>query len=160
MRNDNDSLNIWPVWLNGWVFVYELRGCGFESRCSHLDVGNDKKPILNYINKFKNHPGIKVKKSRKKEEQTFTFNYVSYEEYLNEIRKLKTAIQQNDIPTKILKEKLGSHFHENISFCIEDSIFPSDLKIANVTPAFKKKSKASKDNYRPQVFYKNFSYHI
>ena len=23
-------------WLNGWVFVYELSGCGFESRCSHL----------------------------------------------------------------------------------------------------------------------------
>ena len=21
-----------PVWLNGWVFVYELSGCGFESR--------------------------------------------------------------------------------------------------------------------------------
>ena len=28
---------IWPVWLNGWVFVYELNGCGFESRCSHLN---------------------------------------------------------------------------------------------------------------------------
>ena len=27
---------IWPVWLNGWVFVYELRGCGFESNCRHL----------------------------------------------------------------------------------------------------------------------------
>ena len=27
---------IWPVWLNGWVFVYELSGCGFESHCSHL----------------------------------------------------------------------------------------------------------------------------
>ena len=25
---------IWPVWLNGWVFVYELSGCGFESSCS------------------------------------------------------------------------------------------------------------------------------
>ena len=24
------------VWLNRWVFVYELSGCGFESRCSHL----------------------------------------------------------------------------------------------------------------------------
>ena len=23
-------------WLNGWVFVYELSGCGFESSCSHL----------------------------------------------------------------------------------------------------------------------------
>ena len=27
---------IWPVWPNGWVFVYELSGCGFVSRCSHL----------------------------------------------------------------------------------------------------------------------------
>ena len=26
---------IWPVWLNGCVFVYELSGCGFKSRCSH-----------------------------------------------------------------------------------------------------------------------------
>ena len=26
-----------PVWLNGWVFVYELSGCGFESRCVHYD---------------------------------------------------------------------------------------------------------------------------
>ena len=28
---------IWPVWLNGSVFVYELSGCGFESSCSHLN---------------------------------------------------------------------------------------------------------------------------
>ena len=26
----------WPVWLNGWVFVYELSDCGFESRWCHL----------------------------------------------------------------------------------------------------------------------------
>ena len=25
-----------PVWLNGWVFFYELSGGGFESSCSHL----------------------------------------------------------------------------------------------------------------------------
>ena len=24
------------VWLNDWVFVYELSGCGFEPSCSHL----------------------------------------------------------------------------------------------------------------------------
>ena len=70
------------------------------------DVGNDNEPISDYINKFKNHPSIKVIKSRKKEEQTFTFSYVSYEEVLNEIRKLQTTktTQQNDIPTKILKK--------------------------------------------------------
>ena len=26
---------IWPVWLNGWVFVYKLTGCVLESLCSH-----------------------------------------------------------------------------------------------------------------------------
>ena len=26
------------VWLNGWVFVYELSACVFESSCSHLTV--------------------------------------------------------------------------------------------------------------------------
>ena len=126
------------------------------------DVGNDNEPILNYINKFKNHPSIKVIKSRKKEEQTFTFNYVSYEEVLNKIRKLQTTktTQQNDIPTKILKENSGvfaRYFHKNINFCIENSIFPSDLKVADVTPAFKKKSKTSKDNYRPISILPNIS---
>ena len=28
---------IWPFWLNGWVFIYEVSGCGFESRCSYLN---------------------------------------------------------------------------------------------------------------------------
>ena len=41
------------------------------------------------------------------------------------------------------------YFHENINFCTENSIFPSDLKAADVTQAFKKKSKISKDNCRP-----------
>ena len=27
---------IWPVWLNDWVFVYKLSGCGFKFRCSHV----------------------------------------------------------------------------------------------------------------------------
>ena len=28
---------IWPVWLNGWVFVYLLTSCVFECSCSHLN---------------------------------------------------------------------------------------------------------------------------
>ena len=41
-RTDKDSKHrsiIWPVWLvwlNGWTFVFELIGRGFESLCSHL----------------------------------------------------------------------------------------------------------------------------
>ena len=30
--------NHWPVWLNGWVFVHKLSGCGFESSCSVEDI--------------------------------------------------------------------------------------------------------------------------
>ena len=26
-----------PVWLNSYVFVHELSGCGFDSRCGHLN---------------------------------------------------------------------------------------------------------------------------
>ena len=35
---------IWPVWLNDWVFVFELSGCEFESSCSHLIL-----PLLCYL---------------------------------------------------------------------------------------------------------------
>ena len=27
---------IWPIWPNGWVFVYELSGCRLEYRSRHL----------------------------------------------------------------------------------------------------------------------------
>ena len=62
------------------------------------------------------------------------------------------ASQQSDIPTKILKQNsdyFAECFYENINRCISKSIFPSDLKLADETPVFKKKSKNSKDNYRP-----------
>ena len=29
---------IWPVWLNGWVLVYQISGCEFESRYYHWGV--------------------------------------------------------------------------------------------------------------------------
>ena len=80
------------------------------------DVGNDNEPIVNYISKFKNHASIKIINSRKQEVQTFTFNCICYEEILNEIKKLQTATttQQNDIPTKILKEnsEVFSYFRD------------------------------------------------
>ena len=36
---------IWPIWPNGWVFVYELSSSGFESSCSHLKT-SDFAPAL------------------------------------------------------------------------------------------------------------------
>ena len=36
-KNSQHSSIIWPVWLNGRVFVYELSGCGFDSSWSYLN---------------------------------------------------------------------------------------------------------------------------
>ena len=34
-KNSQHSWIIWPVWLNYWVLVDEVSGCGIDSRCSH-----------------------------------------------------------------------------------------------------------------------------
>ena len=36
-------LVIRPVWLNGWVFVYELSSCRFESSCN-ASIHQKRKP--------------------------------------------------------------------------------------------------------------------
>ena len=70
------------------------------------------------------------------------------------------ASKQSDIPTNILKQNsdyFAEYFYENINQCVSKSIFPSDLKLADVTPVYKKKSKNSKDNYRPVSILSNIS---
>ena len=62
---------IWPVWLNGWVFVYEVNGRGFEFRCCHLNkgfhCGNRLKPTwddreVNNFDAYKIFYNTKVRK--------------------------------------------------------------------------------------------------
>ena len=33
-----NRLIVWSVWLNSWVFLYELSDCESQSLCSHLNV--------------------------------------------------------------------------------------------------------------------------
>ena len=38
---------IWPVWLNGWAFVYKLKGCGNKFYCNQvLRLHNHKMRFL------------------------------------------------------------------------------------------------------------------
>ena len=81
------------------------------------------------------------------------------------MKKLKTldtvkVSQQSDISAKILKQNLNyfaEYFYENINQCMFKSIFPSNLKLADVTPVYKKKSKNSKDNSRPVSIFPKFT---
>ena len=70
------------------------------------------------------------------------------------------ASQQSDVPTKILKQNsdcFARYLCWNINQCISKSMFPPDLKLADVTPGYKNKSKNSKDNYRPVIILSNIS---
>ena len=117
-------------------------------------------PIVDAIDKYENHPSIIMIKNKNKTQ--FSFTVVEYDDILKKVKKLNTskASQQSDITTKVLRENdefFARFFHENFNLCIDVDIFPSDLKIADVTPAYKKKSKYPKENYRPVSIRSNIS---
>ena len=62
------------------------------------------------------------------------------------------AIQESDIPVKIITAN-ENFFAEAICFyfnkSLENGKFPNCLKLANITPVFKKAPRTSKINYRP-----------
>ena len=118
--------------------------------------------ISNSINKFRNHPSIVMIKSRNSDSDVFSFSAISYNDVLKKIENLDVAkaSQQTDIPTKILKQNsnyFAKYFFENINYCIVNSDFPSELKLADVIPVHKKNSKNVKDNYRPVSILSNIS---
>ena len=60
------------LWLNGWVFVYELSGCGFEPSCSYnITLVNFEKHIA-----YLNEPNIPLYGTLNK--ITHYVKYVSY----------------------------------------------------------------------------------
>ena len=66
--------------------------------------------------------------------------------------KANKAIQNTEIPTKLIEENLdifADFIFENLNDSIPQSVFPSALKLANITPVHKKDSKSKKDHYRP-----------
>ena len=114
------------------------------------------------MNKFRNHSSIILIKNKKKIIKSFSFGPVTYDDVLKKVNTLDTAkvSQQSDIPTKILKQNsdyFAEYFNKNINQCISKSIYPSNLKLADVTPVYRKKLKNSKNNYRPVSILSNIS---
>ena len=100
------------------------------------------------IIKYRLHPGIIAIKEKCVSSFSFSFSQVERNEIIKEINKLKAnkAIHSTDIPTKLVKE--NSIFY---------SIFSSAMKNSIITPAYKKETKTSKDNYRPLSILSNIS---
>ena len=100
--------------------------------------------------------------SRIEPESILSFVIVQYEDVLRKTTNLNVseASQQRDVSTKKLienSEYFLLHFYKNINHCLEQSLFPHDLKLADAAPVYKKKFKASKNNYRPVSILSNTS---
>ena len=87
---------------------------------------------------------------------------ISKKDIEKEILNLNVAkpSQDTDIPTKIIKKNpdffsdiLFKEFNKSLEICK----FPSSLKMANVTPVYKKGNRSDKDNYRPISILPNLS---
>ena len=62
------------------------------------------------------------------------------------------ACQDSDIPTKVIKSNsdiLTDAIYSEYNRSLEKSVFPPSMKLANVTPVYKKGNRSEKDNYRP-----------
>ena len=116
-------------------------------------------PVEKAIEKFEFHPIIFLIKSeigKKNFQNLFCFNEVTKAEVLKEINSInnKKANPFNTIPSKILKissecsaDTLTSLINKSLT---SSRKFPSNLKLADITPIYKKKKPPqAKENYRP-----------
>ena len=98
---------------------------------------------------------IKNRIERNVSQNLFCFNEVSKAKVLKEINYInnKEANPFNTIPSKILKissecsaDTLTSLINKSLT---SSRKFPSNLKLADITPIYKKKNPQAKENYRP-----------
>ena len=105
------------------------------------------------IVKYRAYPCVVIKENCNSS-ILFSFSFVNKEDILKEIKNLKAnkATQHTDIPTKLIKKILDifpDFIFENLNDSISQLVFPSALKLANITPVHKKVSESKKDHYRP-----------
>ena len=130
---------------------------------SHLtDSEHIHDPVDRAIFKYQNHPSIINIKAKVDLSQCFSFASISISEAKKQIKNLNIskASQTTDIPTKLIKDNCNI-FVGLIKNCFDESlcqsVFPQDLKLADVTPVFKKDNRSDKFNYRPVSILPNLS---
>ena len=91
-----------------------------------------------------------------------SFNENEKTDVIKEIKNvyIKKVSLSSNIPTKITKEfddLFATFITENFNLCLNKGEFPEILKIAEVTPLYKKVYLFEKDNYRPISILSNIS---
>ena len=122
------------------------------------DTSNINDPIDAAIVKFQNHPSINAINQRLQhlsDQNRFAFSFINCDVMEKEILKLNSSKRVTfcNIPPSHLKDTIdvctpilhGIWNHELVSKCT----FPADLKLADVSPVYKKDDAVIVSNYRP-----------
>ena len=110
-------------------------------------------PVVDAINKYASHPSIKKIKDIHGTHEKFEFSNVDPTQVFSEIYRLdKSKKTSGDIPVDMLK-LAANHCYKEITHLINNGIknstFPSNLKLADLSPCFKTGDSTTKKNFRP-----------
>ena len=123
---------------------------------------NDTVTIRPAIEKYQNHPSIKVIRENIDTTNNFSFDLINPECIRQIVNSLDTskATQQGDIPTKNIKDD-GELFHIFFSASFNNAedkgVFLSELKQADIKPIYQNESRNEKENYRSVSILPNLS---
>ena len=122
----------------------------------NIDINSISDDPIDYaIAKYKNHPSIIMINENVSFESRFSFTAVNEDDIEREILNLnpKKPGTFGNIPTKMLKSssEICSVALQNIwnSEILGKLYFPNKLKLADITPVYKKKDPTLVENYRP-----------
>ena len=110
---------------------------------------NISDPVIKAFVKYRAHLSIIAIKENCTSKSNFNSSFVEKVDILNEIKMLQSnkATQNTDIPTILIKDNadvFAEFVFISLNKCIEQSVFPSKLKLANITPVHKKTLKKLK----------------
>ena len=136
-----------------FVTITESLGV-IENQNIILDSEDISDPIDQIIFKFSRHPSIQKIRSLNGNIGSFSFEKVSADNMKNEIDALNSSKSTTfkSIPPKLLKSQsdlVSVPLQVVFNNSVEQSSFPDELKLADVSSLFKKEVKTFKGNYRP-----------
>ena len=136
-------------------FNNAVKSLNLQGNPEHLnDVSDENDPIEIAIKKFKNHPSIVDINKNIPKTTTFNFDEIGSDsiKMINNLDSKKSGTF-GGIPVNCLKgvSEISAEFLNNVwnDEVLKDLKFPSELKLADVVPVFKKDDPTLAENYRP-----------
>ena len=136
-------------------FENVVKSLNIENKLLLTHVTDVVDPINVIIKRYENQPSILAIKGKVIHPmQKFVFSLTNLPGIVNEVKSLNTkkAITSKNIPAKHLKETFDicSPTLNDIWYnAIIEGFFPNQLKLADITPTFKKGDATCAENYRP-----------